>query len=487
MGLRRFFANKQAKGDTAVADIEFVAAPDTIQDAVQETAITEAGANGANGNDVAGEASGAALGFETLALHAGQESPDPATRARAVPIYQTTSYVFEDDADAADLFALRKFGNIYTRIMNPTQDVFERRVAALEGGVGALAAASGQAAEFLALVNLASAGDEIVTGTQLYGGTYNLFSQTLPRLGITTHFVDGRDPESFRRAITPRTRAIYAETVGNPSLDTLDIRAVADVAHAAGVPLVLDNTFPSPYLVNPLKHGADVVVHSATKFIGGHGTSIGGVIVSGGDFDWAGSGKFPGLVEPDPSYHGVRYVETFGPLAYIIKARVQLLRDLGPAISPLNSWLFLQGLETLPLRMERHSENALKVARFLEGHPAVSWVLYPGLRSHPTHEIAARYHERGLYGAIVGFGIKGGLEAGRRFVNELKLFSLLANVGDAKSLVIHPASTTHSQLSEEEQIATGVTPDFVRLSVGLETADDLLRDLDQALRMSARL
>jgi O-acetylhomoserine (thiol)-lyase len=424
-------------------------------------------------------------GFATLALHAGQEDPDPTTRARAVPIYQTTSYVFENDQHAADLFGLRQFGNIYTRIMNPTQDIFEKRVAALEGGVGALATSSGQAAEFLALINVAGAGDEIVSSTSLYGGTYNLFSQTLPRLGITVHFVDGSDPENFRKAITPRTRAIYAETIGNPRLDTLDIRAVADVAHEARIPLMIDNTFPSPYLVNPIKHGADVVIHSATKFIGGHGTSIGGIIVDGGTFDWAGSGKFPGFVDPDPSYHGVRYVEAFGPAAYIIKARVQLLRDLGPAISPLNSWLFLQGLETLGIRMERHSDNALRVAQFLAGHPAVSWVLYPGLPNHPTHELARKYHRPGYFGAIVGFGIKGGLEAGRRFINEVKLFSLLANVGDAKSLVIHPASTTHSQLSEEEQLATGVTPDFVRLSIGIESIDDILYDLDQALAKAA--
>ncbi len=425
-------------------------------------------------------------GFATLALHAGQEDPDPTTRARAVPIYQTTSYVFENDQHAADLFGLRQFGNIYTRIMNPTQDIFEKRVAALEGGVGALATSSGQAAEFLALINVAGAGDEIVSSTSLYGGTYNLFSQTLPRLGISVHFVDGSNPENFRKAITPRTRAIYAETIGNPRLDTLDIRAVADIAHEARIPLIIDNTFPSPYLVNPIKHGADVVVHSATKFIGGHGTSIGGIIVDGGTFDWAGSGKFPGFVDPDPSYHGVRYVEAFGPAAYIIKARVQLLRDLGPAISPLNSWLFLQGLETLGIRMERHSDNALRVAQFLAGHPAVTWVLYPGLPNHPTHELARKYHRPGYFGAIVGFGIKGGLEAGRRFINEVKLFSLLANVGDAKSLVIHPASTTHSQLSEEEQLATGVTPDFVRLSVGIESIDDILYDLDQALAKAAQ-
>ena len=419
--------------------------------------------------------------FETLALHAGQEDPDPTTRARAVPIYQTTSYVFDNADHAADLFGLRAVGNIYTRIMNPTQDVFERRIAALEGGVAALATASGQAAIFLSITNVAGAGDEIISSASLYGGTYNLFAQTLPHLGINVQFVDGGNPENFRAAITPKTRAIYAETVGNPRLDTLDIRAVADIAHAAGIPLIVDNTFPSPYLLTPIEHGADIVVHSATKFIGGHGTSIGGVIVDGGKFDWKASGKFPGLTEPDPTYHGVRYVETFGPAAFAVKARTQLLRDLGPAISPLNSWLFLQGLETLPLRMERHSENALRVAQFLAGHPAVTWVLYPGLSNHPTYELARRYHRHG-YGAIIGFGIKGGLEAGRRLINSVKLFSLLANVGDAKSLIIHPASTTHSQLNDEEQLATGVTPDFIRLSVGIEAINDLLADLDQALR-----
>ncbi|HEV8193999.1 MAG TPA: homocysteine synthase [Ktedonobacterales bacterium] len=423
--------------------------------------------------------------FETLAVHAGQEDPDPTTRARAVPIYQTTSYVFQDADHAADLFGLRAFGNIYTRIMNPTQDVFEKRVAALEGGVGALATSSGQAAEFLAIANVAGTGDEIISSSSLYGGTYNLFSQTLPKLGITVKFVEASNPENFRAAITEKTRAIFTETLGNPRLDTLDIRAVADIAHVAGIPLIIDNTLPSPYLVNPIKHGADIVVHSATKFIGGHGTSIGGIIVDGGAFNWAASGKFPGLVEPDPSYHGVSYVEAFGPAAFIIKARVQLLRDLGPAISPINSWLFLQGLETLPLRMQRHSENALRVAQFLAGHPAVTWVLYPGLSNHPTHELARRYHQHDLYGAIVGFGIKGGREAGRRLINEVKLFSLLANVGDAKSLIIHPASTTHSQLSDEEQLATGVTPDFIRLSVGIEAVNDLLADLDQALRKAA--
>jgi O-acetylhomoserine (thiol)-lyase len=424
--------------------------------------------------------------FETLALHAGQEEPDPTTRARAVPIYQTTSYVFQDTQDAADLFALAKFGNIYTRIMNPTQDVFEKRINALEGGVGALAVASGQAAEFFAIINIAGAGDEIVSGSSLYGGTYNLFAQTLPRLGITTHFVDSSDPENFRKAITPRTKALYAESIGNPRLDTLDFEKVAAIAHEHGIPLIVDNTTPSPYLINPIKWGADIVVHSATKFIGGHGTSIGGVIVDSGKFDWAASGKFPGLTEPDPSYHGVQYVAALGPLAYIIKARVQLLRDLGPAIAPLNSWLFLQGLETLPLRLERHSENALKVAQFLQNHPTVDWVNYPGLENHPTHELAEKYFRPGYYGALIGFGVKGGFDAAKATVNNLKLFSLLANIGDVKSLVIHPASTTHAQLSSEEQASTGVTPDFIRLSVGLEHIDDILADLDQALNVATK-
>ena len=419
-------------------------------------------------------------GFETLSLHAGQETADSATGARAVPIYQTSSFVFDSPEHAANLFALKQFGNIYTRIMNPTQDAFERRIAALEGGVGALATASGQAAETLAILNIAGAGDEIVTSASLYGGTYNLFHYTLPKLGINVRFVDGRDPENFRAAINDRTKAIYAETVGNPRLDTLDIRAVADVAHENGLPLIVDNTFPTPYLLQPLKHGADIVVHSATKFIGGHGTSIGGVIVDGGTFDWT-SGRFPEFVEPDPSYHGLRYVEALGPIAYIIKARVQLLRDLGAAISPFNSWLFLQGLETLPLRMERHSQNAQRIAEFLEDHPAVDWVSYPGLANHPQHELAAKYHTHG-YGAILGFGIKGGLEAGKQLIRHVELFSHLANVGDAKSLIIHPASTTHSQLTTEEQYETGVTPDFIRLSVGLETVDDLIDDLDQALK-----
>ena len=419
-------------------------------------------------------------GFETLSLHAGQETADSATGARAVPIYQTTSYVFDSPEHAANLFALKQFGNIYTRIMNPTQDAFERRIAALEGGVGALATASGQAAETLAILNIAGSGDEVVSSASLYGGTYNLFHYTLPKLGITVRFVDSRDPENFRAAINDRTKVVYAETVGNPRLDTLDISAVANIAHEYGVPLMVDNTLPTPYLMQPLKHGADIVVHSTTKFIGGHGTAIGGAIVDSGKFDWT-NGRFPSFVEPDPSYHGLRYVEALGPLAYIIKVRVQLLRDIGAATTPFNSWLFLQGLETLPVRMERHSQNALRIAEFLEGHPAVSWVSYPGLKSHPQHEVAAKYHTHG-YGAIVGFGIKGGLEAGKQLIRHIELFSHLANVGDAKSLIIHPASTTHSQLTPDEQFETGVTPDFVRLSVGLETLDDLIDDLDQALK-----
>ncbi len=420
-------------------------------------------------------------GFETLALHAGQETADSATGARAVPIYQTSSFVFDSPEHAANLFALKQFGNIYSRIMNPTQDAFERRIAALEGGIGALATASGQAAETLAILNIANSGDEIISSTSLYGGTYNLFHYTLPKLGITVRFVDGRDPENFRSVINDRTKAIFAETVGNPRLDTLDISAVAAVAHENGLPLIIDNTVPTPYLVQPLKHGADIIVHSATKFIGGHGTSIGGVIVDAGKFDWAASGRFPGFTEPDPSYHGLRYVEALGQLAYIVKARVQLLRDLGPSQSPFNSWLFLQGLETLPLRMERHSQNALRIAEFLVSHPSVSWVSYPGLKDHPEHELAKKYFTHG-YGAILGFGIKGGLEAGKQLIRHIELFSHLANVGDAKSLIIHPASTTHSQLTLDEQLETGVTPDFIRLSVGLETVEDLIEDLDQALR-----
>ncbi len=424
-------------------------------------------------------------GFETLALHAGQDV-DPVTKARAVPIYQTTSYVFDSPEHAASLFGLQAFGNIYTRIMNPTTDVLEKRVAALEGGVAALATASGQAAETLAILTLAGAGDEIVSTTSLYGGTYNLFAHTLPKLGITVRFC-APTPQAVAAAITARTKLVFSETIGNPDLLTLDIQGVADAAHAAGVPLIIDNTLPSPYLVQPLQHGADIVVHSLTKFLGGHGTSIGGIIVDGGSFDWAASNRFPGFTTPDPSYHGLVFAETFSEanfganIAFIIKARVQGLRDTGASLSPFNAFLILQGIETLPLRMERHSQNALAVARFLSEHPRVSWVNYPGLPGHPAYERAVRYHRPGLFGAILGFGLKGGLESGRRFIAGLALFSHLANVGDAKSLVIHPASTTHSQLDEAAQASTGVTPDYVRLSVGVETASDLIADLDQAL------
>lgn len=421
-----------------------------------------------------------AQGFETLALHAGQE-PDSATNARAVPIYQTTSYVFDDSDHAADLFGLRQPGNIYTRIMNPTNDVFEKRVAALEGGVGGLAFASGSSAITFAILNIASAGDHVVSAGSLYGGTYNLFVHTLPRLGLEIDLVDPADPENFRRAVKPNTKAIYAETVGNPRLDTLDIKAVAAIAHDAGVPLIIDNTLATPYLVRPIAHGADIVVHSATKFIGGHGTSIGGVVVEAGTFDWSQNDKFPGLVEPDASYHGLRFHEALGPLSYITKLRVSLLRDVGAALSPFNAFLFLQGLETLPLRMERHSANAQRVAEHLEGHPQVSWVSYPGLPSHASFALARTYHYRGLFGAIIGFGIGGGREAGRRFVENTELLSHLANIGDAKSLVIHPATTTHSQLNPDEQLLAGVTDDFVRLSIGIESIEDILADIDQAL------
>ncbi|MDP2658403.1 MAG: homocysteine synthase [Candidatus Deferrimicrobium sp.] len=425
---------------------------------------------------------------ETIALHGGQK-PDPTTNARAVPIYQTTSYVFNDTAHAARLFGLQEFGNIYTRIMNPTTDVFEQRVAQLEGGTGALAVASGQAASTLALLNIARAGDEILSSASLYGGTYNLFHYTFPKMGIEVKFVDPKDPESFRKALTKKTKAVFAETVGNPKLDTLDFAAVSKVAHDAGIPLVVDNTMPTPFLMRPFDHGADIVIHSATKFIGGHGTSIGGIVVDSGKFNW-GNGNFPEFTGPDPSYHGLKYWEVFGNfpglgnVAFIIKLRVQLLRDLGPALSPFNAFQFLLGLETLHLRMERHSANALAVGKFLEKHPNVSWVNYPGLPSHPSHALAKKYHHRGLYGAILGFGIKGGVAAGKKFIESLKLFSHLANIGDAKSLVIHPASTTHQQLTPAEQLATGVTDDFVRLSVGIENVDDIIADLDQALRKS---
>lgn len=421
------------------------------------------------------------LGFDTLALHAGQQA-EATTGARAVPIYQTTSYVFKSTDHAANLFALKEFGNIYTRMMNPTWGVLEERVAALEGGVGALVTASGQAAETLAILNIARAGQHLVSATSLYGGTYNLFHYTLPKLGIETTFVDPSDPDGFKRAIRPNTRLIYAETLGNPKNDMVDFEAVAKIAHDAGLPLVIDNTVTTPYLCRPFEWGADIVVHSLTKFLGGHGTSIGGIIVDSGKFNWA-NGKFPELTEPDPSYHGLKFVEAFGNLAYIIKVRVQLLRDLGPALSPFNAFLILQGIETLSLRVQRHCDSALKVAQFLENHPAVTWVNYPGLASHPTHNLAKKYLKHG-FGAILGFGIKGGLEPCIRFINALKLLSHLANIGDAKSLVIHPASTTHQQLSPEERLETGVSDDFIRLSIGLEDLADVIEDIDQALQAS---
>ncbi len=421
--------------------------------------------------------------FATLAVHAGQV-PDPATGARAVPIYQTTSYAFEDADHAGRLFALQQPGNIYTRIMNPTTDVLEMRVAALEGGAAGLAVASGQAAETLIATTLASAGDEIVSTTSLYGGTYNLFHHTLPRLGITVRFVDADDFEGLQAAINGRTRALYTETLGNPKLDVVEIETLAAIAHEHRLPLVIDNTAASPALVRPIEWGADIVVNSATKYLGGHGTSIGGVIVDAGRFNWAASGRFHDFTEPDPSYHGLSFAKTFGPLAFILKARVQGLRDTGAALSPFNAFLLLQGIETLHLRMERHSQNALAVARHLSEHPGVAWVNYPGLESSPYFKRAQKYLPGGK-GGLLTFGVKagseGGYEAGKKLINSLKLFSLVANIGDAKSLVIHPASTTHAQLSAEEQAATGVTPELVRLSVGIEDVRDLLADLDQAI------
>jgi O-acetylhomoserine (thiol)-lyase len=415
----------------------------------------------------------------TLAVHAGQ-SPDPATGSRAVPIYQTTSYLFQDADHAGRLFALKEFGNIYTRIMNPTTDVFEKRVAALEGGAAALATASGQAAETLAITTLAAAGDEIISSNSLYGGTYNLFHYTLPKLGINVRFVDADDFDGLRAAINPKTRAVYTETLGNPKLDVAEIETLAAIAHEHKLPLVIDNTCASPALVRPIEWGADIVVNSATKFLGGHGTAIGGVIVDAGKFDWAASGRFKDFTEPDPSYHGLCYTEAFGPLAFILKARVQGLRDTGAALSPFNAFLILQGIETLHLRMERHSQNALNVARHLEEHPGVEWVNYPGLKSSTYYARAKKYLPTGQ-SALLTFGIKGGFDAGKKLINSLKIFSLLANIGDAKSLVIHPASTTHQQLSREEQAAAGVTPEMVRLSVGIEDVRDLIADLDQAI------
>ena len=423
------------------------------------------------------------FGFSTRALHAGHR-PDAETGSRAVPIYQTTSYVFEDTEHAANLFNLQRFGNIYTRIMNPTTAVFEERMAALERGVGALALASGQAAQFIAVTNLLGAGDEIVASKNLYGGTYTQFDVSFRRLGIDTTFVDSNDPENFRRAITSRTRLIYGETIGNPVLNVLDIERVAEIAHAANLPLMIDNTFASPYLCRPIEQGADIVVHSATKFIGGHGTSIGGVIVDSGKFPWD-RGTFPHMLEPSKGYHGIRFHETFGDFAYIMKARVEGLRDFGPAVSPFNSFLFIQGLETLKLRMEAHCGNALEVARFLCSHPDVVWVNYPGLPSSRYRALAQKYLPRGA-GAIMSFGIRGGLDAGRRFIESLQLFSHLANVGDAKSLVIHPASTTHQQLSDEEKQMCGISDDMLRLSIGIEDIEDILWDLNQALRAASK-
>ncbi len=421
------------------------------------------------------------LRIETLALHGGQEA-DPTTGSRAVPIYQTTSYQFKDTDHAANLFALKEFGNIYTRIMNPTNDVLEKRVALLDGGVGALAVASGQAAISLALFNIARAGDEIISADNLYGGTYNLFHYTFPRLGIQVKFVPSNDLQAIRKAITPKTKAVYAESIGNPKLDVADLEGLSRVAHQHRIPLVLDNTV-SPYLMRPIDFGVDIVVYSTTKFIGGHGTSIGGLIIDSGKFDWT-NGKFPLITDPDPSYHGIQFVEALKPLgnlAYIIKARVTLLRDLGPAMSPFNAFLFLQGLETIHLRLPRHSENALAVAQYLKKHPKVAWVNYPGLDSSPEKERVKKYLPKGA-GAILGFGIQGGVEAGKKFINSLELVSHLANVGDAKTLAIQPAATTHQQLCPEEQLATGVTPDFIRLSIGLEHIDDILKDIEQALK-----
>lgn len=426
--------------------------------------------------------------LHTTCLHAGQH-PDPTTGSRAVPLYQTTSFVFKDTEHAANLFALKEFGNIYTRIMNPTTDVFEQRMAAVEGGSGALALASGQAAATYAILGITQLGDEIVSANNLYGGTYQLFHYTMPKLGRTVHFVNSSDPQAFRNAITPKTRAIYAETIGNPKLDVPDFDALSKIANEAGIPLIVDNTIGFG-IVRPLDLGAHIVVGSATKYVGGHGTSIGGVVVDGGRFEW-NNGKFPEFTQPDPSYHGLKMWDVFGNfpglgnVAFIIKLRVQLLRDLGATLSPFNSWLLLQGLETLPLRQQRHCENALDIARYLKQHPLVNWVVYPGLPDDPNHANASKYLKKG-FGGMVGFGIKGGLAAGRKFINSVKLLSHLANIGDAKSLVIHPASTTHQQLTEEEQRATGVSPDYIRLSVGLEDPADIKADMDQALQASQK-
>lgn len=417
--------------------------------------------------------------FDTLQLHAGQVV-DPLTGSRAVPIYQTTSYVFKDSEHAANLFALKEMGNIYTRIQNPTTDVLEKRIAALEGGVGALAVASGSAAITYAILNIAEQGDEIVAANTLYGGTHNLFSVTLPKFGIKTVFVKPDHPENFKAVINEKTKAIFIESIGNPGLNIIDIESVAKIAHEHGLPLIVDNTFGTPYLIKPIEHGADVVVHSATKFIGGHGNSIGGLIVDSGKFDWAASGRFSGLTTEDPSYNGLIYTEAFGNAAYIVKARVQLLRDTGAAISPFNAFLLLQGIETLSLRVQRHVENTRKIVAFLKNHPKIEWVDYPELPESPYHELAKKYFKRGV-GSIFTFGVKGGAKAGANLIDKVELFSHLANVADAKSLIIHPASTTHAQLSEEAQIKAGVRPELIRLSVGIEDVEDLIEDLRDAL------
>jgi len=419
--------------------------------------------------------------LETLALHAGQ-TVDSDTLSRAVPIYQTSSYLFRDTEHAGNLFALKEFGNIYTRLMNPTNDVLEKRLAAMEGGVGGLALSSGQSAIYVSIFNICGARGHIVSSSALYGGTVTLFGQTFPKLGINVTFVDPSKPENFANAIKDNTRLIYIESIGNPRNNILEYEKIAEIAHKNGMPVICDNTVTTPILFRPIEYGIDIVVHSCTKFIGGHGTSIGGVIVDSGKFDWT-NGRYPELTEPDPSYHGVKYVESFGELAYIIKARTQFLRDMGSCMSPFNAWLFLQGLETIHLRMTRHSENALKLAKWLEGHPSVDWVNYPGLESHPDYALVRKYLPKGQ-GAILGFGIKGGKEAGIKFINNVKLASHLANIGDSKTLVIHPASTTHQQLTQAEQLAAGVTPDYVRVSVGTEHIDDIIDDFEQALKAS---
>jgi len=440
--------------------------------------------NGQGADSPASDGQDHIFGFDTLTVHAGQR-PDPTTGARAMPIYQTTSFVFEDTDHAAELFALQRFGNIYSRIMNPTNGAFEERMATLEGGVGALSVASGHAAQFIALATILSPGDQIVSSNALYGGSYTQLGITLRKWGIDVVFVDPDDPENFRRAITPKTRALYGETIGNPRINVLDIQALADIAHEAGVPLIIDNTFATPYLCRPIDFGADIVVHSATKFIGGHGTSIGGVIVDAGRFPWD-NGNFPGLTEPSPGYHGMRFYEQFNIYAFIMKARVETLRDIGPALSPFNAFLFLQGLETLHVRMDRHVQNAQKIAEYLAAHPLVNWVNYPGLASSPDHALAQKYLPKGA-GAIFCFGVTGGRETGKAFIESLEMISHLANVGDAKTLVIHPASTTHQQMSDEEQINAGLGPDLIRISIGLEDPADIIWDLNQALTKAAKL